>query len=92
MRRRTPDFGAAGIRLNAIAPGPTKTPLLAEIKEDAVRTAGLEGLPNPLGRYATAEEIAASIAFLLGPDASYVHGGVLYADGGIDAALAPDRF
>jgi NAD(P)-dependent dehydrogenase (short-subunit alcohol dehydrogenase family) len=92
MRRRTPDFGAAGIRLNAIAPGPTKTPLLAEIKEDAVRTAGLEGLPNPLGRYATAEEIAASIAFLLGPDASYVHGVVLYADGGIDAALAPDRF
>jgi len=92
MRRRAPDWGAAGIRLNAIAPGPTDTPLLDEIADDPVRTKGLQGLPNPLGRHASPAEMASVIAFLLGPEASYVHGVILYADGGIDAALAPDRF
>jgi hypothetical protein len=32
------------------------------------------------------------IAFLLGPAASYVHGSILYADGGNDATVRPDRF
>ena len=92
MRRRAPAWGAAGIRLNAIAPGPTDTPLLDEIADDPVRTKGLQALPNPLGRHASPAEMANVIAFLLGNDASYVHGVILYADGGIDAALAPDRF
>lgn len=92
MRRRAPDWGAAGIRLNAIAPGPTETPLLEEIANDPVRTAGLKGLPNPLGRFASPAEMAGVIAFLLGPEAAYIHGVVLYADGGIDAALFSERF
>lgn len=92
MRRRAPKWGAAGIRLNAIAPGPTDTPLLDEIANDPVRTQGLKALPNPLGRHASPAEMAGVIAFLLGPQAGYIHGVILYADGGIDAALAPDRF
>jgi len=47
------------------------------------------GLPVPLGRAAPPEEIAAAVAFLLGPDASYVHGSVLFVDGGSDAAVRP---
>jgi len=36
--------------------------------------------------------MAAIVAWLLGPEAGYVHGAVLYADGGIDAAVRPDRY
>ena len=86
------EWGPKNIRLNAIAPGPTDTPLLDSIADDPVRSEGLRGLPNPLGRHASPVEIAGVIAFLLGPEAAYVHGVILYADAGIDAALFPDRF
>lgn len=92
MRRRAMEWGQAGIRLNAIAPGPTDTPLLDSIADDPVRSEGLRSLPNPLGRHASPSEMAGVIAFLLGPEAAYVHGVILYADAGIDAALFPDRF
>lgn len=92
IRRRAPEWGKQGIRLNAIAPGPTDTPLLDSIADDPARSAGLKALPNPLGRHASPAEIADSVAFLLAPDSRYVHGVILYADAGIDAALFPDRF
>jgi NAD(P)-dependent dehydrogenase (short-subunit alcohol dehydrogenase family) len=92
VRRRAMEFGQAGVRLNAVAPGPVETPLLARSLEDPVAEKGLAALPNPLGRRAQPAEIAALIAFLLGPEAGYVHGGIWYVDGGIDAALRPDTF
>ena len=49
----------------------------------------IEALPVPLGRSAPPEEMASVVTFLLGPDASYVHGQVVYVDGGIDAQLRP---
>jgi len=45
-----------------------------------------------LGRRAQPDDIAAVMQFLLGPDAGYVHGSILYADAGTDATLRPDRF
>ena len=92
IRRRAMEWGKLGIRLNAIAPGPTDTPLLESIADDPMRSKGLSSLPNPLGRHGSPAEIAKTIAFLLGPEAGYVHGVILYADAGIDAALFPDRF
>jgi NAD(P)-dependent dehydrogenase (short-subunit alcohol dehydrogenase family) len=91
IRRRAMDWGRAGVRLNAIAPGPTDTPLLERTRAVPALAAGLKGLPNPLGRYAAPEEIAGIIHFLLSPEAAYIHGSVLFADGGIDAALNPDQ-
>ena len=51
---------------------------------------GPEALPVPLGREAAPAEIAAAIAFLLGPDARYVHGTTLKVDGGSDAIVRPE--
>jgi NAD(P)-dependent dehydrogenase (short-subunit alcohol dehydrogenase family) len=50
----------------------------------------VRGLPQPLGRDARPEEVAGAIAFLLGPDASYVHGELLHVGGGSDAMVRPD--
>ena len=52
----------------------------------------IRSFPVPLGRWAAPDEIAAVIAFLLGPEAGFVHGAVWYVDGGSDAMTRPDRF
>jgi len=79
------------IRVNAIAPGGVKTPVwdaapmfadrAQEIGRDAA-FAELAAMATPLGRYATAEEIAEQIAFLLSDKAATITGSVLVSDGG----------
>jgi NAD(P)-dependent dehydrogenase (short-subunit alcohol dehydrogenase family) len=91
LRGRARDWGEAGVRLNAVAPGPVDTPLLAGGLEDPELGPLIDALPVPLGRRASAAEIAASIGFLLDPANGYVHGAVLFVDGGSDALLRPDR-
>jgi 3-oxoacyl-[acyl-carrier protein] reductase len=68
------------IRVNAVAPGPTDTPLLnfAAMSPELKR---LE-LANPLGRIGQPDEIAAAIVFLAGPGASFITGQCLSVDGG----------
>jgi NAD(P)-dependent dehydrogenase (short-subunit alcohol dehydrogenase family) len=78
--------------LNGICPGPTQTPLLQGSIDHPVFGKGVDALDIPLGRRAAPEEMANVVAFLLGPDAAYVHGSLLYADGGNDATVRPDRF
>lgn len=90
VRRRTATWAAAGVRLNAVAPGPVDTPLLAGSLADEVLGPLVESLPVPLGRRATAAEIAAAVAFLLDPANGFIHGSVLFVDGGSDALLRPD--
>lgn len=81
------EWAADGIRANAVAPGMIRTPLTERIYHHAEVKARREALV-PLGRIGTPEDIAAVVAFLAGPDASYVTGQVLLADGGIaDSAL-----
>ena len=92
VRRRAMTWGNAGVRLNAVAPGNTRTPMLQRMLDQPVYGRRIRALPSPLGRDAEPEEIAAVVAFLLGPEASYIHGAVYYVDGGIDAALRPDGF
>jgi NAD(P)-dependent dehydrogenase (short-subunit alcohol dehydrogenase family) len=90
VRRRAGAWGKAGVRLNAVAPGPVDTPLLAGGLEDPVLGPLIEALPVPMGRRANPTEIAAAIGFLLDPANSYIHGSVLFVDGGSDALLRPD--
>ena len=92
VRRRAKAWGAAGVRLNAVAPGPTRTPMLEATLADPVYGRFARQLEIPTGGPAEPDDIAAVIAFLLSPAASFVHGSVLYVDGGMDAALRPDGF
>jgi NAD(P)-dependent dehydrogenase (short-subunit alcohol dehydrogenase family) len=81
------EWAADGIRVNAVAPGMIRTPLTERIYQHADVKAKREALV-PLGRIGTPDDIAAVVAFLAGPDAAYVTGQVLLADGGVaDSAL-----
>jgi 3-oxoacyl-[acyl-carrier protein] reductase len=71
---------APKILVNAIAPGPTDTPLLNFANRPPAQQA--EELANPLGRIGRPEEIAAAIVFLAGPGATFVTGQCLGVDGG----------
>ena len=90
VRRRVTEWGAAGVRINAVAPGPFESPLLQGGRDDPVLGPLIEALPVPTGAIGVPDEIAAVIEFLLSPAASYVHGSIVFVDGGIDALLRPD--
>jgi len=72
------EFGPAGVRVNAVSPGPTRTEGTAAMGEslDQLAAAG------PAGRPGTAREIAEAIVFLATDSASFVHGAVVPVDGG----------
>lgn len=86
----TEDWAGAGITLNVVAPGAIETPMLQATRDDPTIGAFIEDFPIPVGRKGTAEELAALVAFLLGPDARFFCGSVIFADGGTDALLRPD--
>ena len=70
-----------GVRVNAVAPGPTETGMLNRFTGTAERKAAL-ATGVPLGRVAEPDEIARAIVFLASAKASFVTGQVLTADGG----------
>ena len=79
------EFGPYNIRTNCIAPAAIMTPMAVEsnlndpgFDEEFFLTRG-----TPLRRWGTAEEIARAALFLASPDASYLNGAILVADGGI---------
>jgi NAD(P)-dependent dehydrogenase (short-subunit alcohol dehydrogenase family) len=74
-----------GVRVNAIAPGGTHTPMT--IQMDPATKAALERR-HPLGRFADPSEIAAAAVWLVSDAASFVAGAVLAVDGGFAAATA----
>ena len=74
--------GAAfGVRVNAIAPGPTETGMLNRFTGTPERKAGLAA-GVPLGRVGNPEEIARAIVFIASDTASFVTGQILTVDGG----------
>lgn len=94
MRRNAPDYAKQGVRLNAVAPGYTRTPMTIEGEKDPVYGDAIRDFlaSIPIGRAGEPADIAAAVTFLLGPEASFVCGSVLFVDGGHDAMLRPDSF
>ena len=85
VRTAAAEFGAAGVRVNAVGPGVVETPLTAPIKAnrqwyDAYANKSI------LKRWASADEMVGPTLFLISDAASYVTGSILYADGGWLAA------
>lgn len=79
------DYVGDGIRVNAVAPGATDTPMLARAFQ---RGSDEQALKNrhAMKRFATPEEIAAAVAFLASDEAGFITGTVLPVDGGWLAA------
>lgn len=80
------DYASCGIRANAVAPGPTETPMLRGLLDDEARRRFGETLP--IGRLGRAEEIAAAVLFLSSDAASFVTGAIVPVDGGQTATVA----
>jgi NAD(P)-dependent dehydrogenase (short-subunit alcohol dehydrogenase family) len=79
------DHARQGIRANAIAPGPTDTPMLASVMTPEELRAFGEAMP--IGRLARPEELAAAALFLASDEASYVTGAIFAVDGGQTAKV-----
>ncbi|MBB4687158.1 SDR family NAD(P)-dependent oxidoreductase [Amycolatopsis jiangsuensis] len=91
FRTAAAEFGPAGVRVNAIAPGVVETPLTAQIKArpdwyDAYAQKGA------LGRWARADELAGAVVYLASDASTFVTGSVLAVDGGwtaVDGRFEP---
>jgi len=79
------DYGRRGLRINAIAPGTTDTPMIAAWKRREPDVRERLDAMTPLGRGGHPAEVAEAAAWLLSDRASYVSGAVLTVDGGMTA-------
>ncbi len=73
------ELGRDGINVNSVAPGFTRTPMIASLPESVLEEAARESL---LGRIAEPEDIARVVAFLCSEDARHITGEVIRVDGG----------
>ncbi|MCX4918912.1 SDR family NAD(P)-dependent oxidoreductase [Streptomyces sp. NBC_00687] len=80
------ELAPLGIRVNAIAPGPVINDRF-ELLDAAQKRARIQ--PVPLGRMGDGSDVAAAVAFLASPDASFITGQVLTVDGGLTAQIRP---
>lgn len=76
------EYANRGIRVNAIAPGATITPINEDWTNDPEKKAVVES-HIPMGRAGTSEEMAAAVAFLASDEAAYITGQTLFIDGGL---------
>jgi NAD(P)-dependent dehydrogenase (short-subunit alcohol dehydrogenase family) len=91
-RRHAPtaEWAGAGINLNVVAPGAVETPMLQATRDDPTIGTFVDAFPVPVGRVARPGELAAVVQFLLGPDARFFCGSVVFVDGGTDALMRAD--
>lgn len=88
VRRRAASFGARGARIVSVSPGVIATPMGDREMASGNGTAEMMGL-SAFGRAGRADEVAAVVAFLCSPAASYITGTDILVDAGVVAALKP---
>ena len=94
MRRNVVEYAAAGVRMNAVAPGITMTPLTEQVYADPELGQAMKqfGEMVPWGGTAQPAQIANVMRFMLSAEADFVCGAIYFVDGGSDAMLRSDDF
>jgi NAD(P)-dependent dehydrogenase (short-subunit alcohol dehydrogenase family) len=80
------EFAQRGVRVNALCPGPVRTPLLEKLFASDPEKAKRRLVHLPMGRFAEAREIAQAAVFLASDESSYVTASTFMVDGGLSAA------
>tara|TARA_R110001592_G_scaffold363372_1_gene686095 strand:- start:215613 stop:216374 length:762 start_codon:yes stop_codon:yes gene_type:complete len=93
MRSHAVEYAAAGVRMNAIAPGYTQTPMTEQVEKDPRYGSAIKEFMNsiPVGFPGKPEDQAAATSFLLSSEARFICGSVLFVDGGHDALFRPNQ-
>lgn len=83
-RAAAADYGAQGIRVNAVLPGITLTPMISRLVSDENFKPVFDRIleRHPIGRFGEPSEIGESVKWLLSADASFMNGAALAVDGG----------
>lgn len=84
MRSAAASYASKGIRINAVAPGLTRTPLTHAITSNEIALKASKAF-HPLGRIAEPEDIAAAILWLLSDESAFVTADVIAVDGGLSS-------
>jgi NAD(P)-dependent dehydrogenase (short-subunit alcohol dehydrogenase family) len=80
------EFAQRGVRVNALCPGPVRTPLLEDLFASDPDKAARRLVHLPMGRFAEAREIAQAALFLASDESSYVTASTFLVDGGLSSA------
>ncbi len=83
-------WGENGVRLNCVAPGRMETAMLDGLLSHDEIAPGIEALPTGITKSASASKVADVVAFFLSDQSSFVHGQVLYVDGGSESLIRPN--
>jgi len=94
MRRNIVEYAGAGVRMNAVAPGITMTPLSEQVMADPALGQAMKDFAEsvPWGGTAEPGQIADVMQFMLSDAADFVCGSVFFVDGGSDAMMRTDDF
>ena len=86
----TDDWAGRGIRVNALAPGAVRTPLIEKQLADPELAKAIKSFPIPVREFGKPEEVAKWVIFMLSPAANFLCGSVIFLDGGTDAYFRAD--
>jgi 3-oxoacyl-[acyl-carrier protein] reductase len=90
VRAAAATYAGSGVRVNAVAPGLTRTPLTARLTASPEHLEASTRL-HALGRIGEPEDVAGAVAFLLDPTVTWVTGQILAVDGGLGSVRARER-